>query len=149
MWRRGSSGGGRLIIWRWLVPSSASLGYRSVGNGGTRVPVAASPATVVSNRDSPKVGSGASSTPSSGKQSTFHSEVKNSIDKNNLCVLPSFGQNNTEVIYMLPKYKLIVRQQLDKTLSGYANIRQNAAPVKSWIRAIRNSYFITHMLRYF
>ncbi len=50
---------------------------------------------------------------------------------------------------MLPKYKLIVRQQLDKTLSGYANIRQNAAPVKSWIRAIRNSYFITHMLRYF
>lgn len=40
---------------------------------------------------------------------------------------------------MLPKYKLIARQQLDKTVSGYANVKQNAAPVKGWIRAIREA----------
>ena len=40
---------------------------------------------------------------------------------------------------MLPKYKLIARQQLDKTLSGYAGIKQNASPVKGWIRAIREA----------
>lgn len=40
---------------------------------------------------------------------------------------------------MLPKYKLIARQQLDKTLSGYAGLTQNAPPVKGWIRAIREA----------
>lgn len=40
---------------------------------------------------------------------------------------------------MLPKYKLIARQQLDRTLSGYAAIKQNATPVKGWIRAIREA----------
>jgi predicted DNA-binding mobile mystery protein A len=40
---------------------------------------------------------------------------------------------------MLPKYKLIARQQLDKTLSGYAAVKQNAYPVKGWIRAIREA----------
>jgi len=40
---------------------------------------------------------------------------------------------------MLPKYKLIARQQLDKTLSGYAVVKQNAPPVKGWIRAIREA----------
>jgi predicted DNA-binding mobile mystery protein A len=40
---------------------------------------------------------------------------------------------------MLPKYKLIARQQLDKTLSGYAIVKQTAPPVKGWIRAIREA----------
>ena len=40
---------------------------------------------------------------------------------------------------MLPKYKLIARQQLDKTLSGYAAMKQNVPPVKGWIRAIREA----------
>jgi predicted DNA-binding mobile mystery protein A len=40
---------------------------------------------------------------------------------------------------MLPKYKLIARQQLDKTLSGYAGFMQNTPPVKGWIRAIREA----------
>jgi len=40
---------------------------------------------------------------------------------------------------MLPKYKLMARQQLDKTLSSYANVKQNAAPVKGWIRSIREA----------
>lgn len=40
---------------------------------------------------------------------------------------------------MLPKYKLIARQQLDKTLSGYAVVKQNVPPVKGWIRAIREA----------
>ena len=40
---------------------------------------------------------------------------------------------------MVPKYKLLARQQLDKTLSGYSNLRQNATPVKGWIRAIREA----------
>jgi predicted DNA-binding mobile mystery protein A len=40
---------------------------------------------------------------------------------------------------MLPKYKRIVRQQLDKTLSGYAIVKQTAPPVKGWIRAIREA----------
>ena len=40
---------------------------------------------------------------------------------------------------MLPKYKLIARQQLDKTLSDYAVLKQNAPPVKGWIRAIREA----------
>jgi predicted DNA-binding mobile mystery protein A len=40
---------------------------------------------------------------------------------------------------MLPKYKLIARQQLDKTLSGYATAKQTAPPVKGWIRAIREA----------
>jgi predicted DNA-binding mobile mystery protein A len=48
-------------------------------------------------------------------------------------------QNNTQVIYMLLKYKLIARQQLDKTLSDYAVLKQNAPPVKGWIRAIREA----------
>jgi predicted DNA-binding mobile mystery protein A len=47
--------------------------------------------------------------------------------------------NNTEVIYMLPKYKLIARQQLDKTLSGYTAAKQTSPPVKGWIRAIREA----------
>ena len=40
---------------------------------------------------------------------------------------------------MLPKYKLIARQQLDKTLFGYATAKQTASPVKGWIRAIREA----------
>lgn len=40
---------------------------------------------------------------------------------------------------MLPKHKLIVRQQLDKTLSGYAIAKQTAPPVKGWVRAIREA----------
>jgi predicted DNA-binding mobile mystery protein A len=40
---------------------------------------------------------------------------------------------------MLPKYKLIARQQLDKTLSGYATAKQTAPPFKGWIRAIREA----------
>jgi predicted DNA-binding mobile mystery protein A len=40
---------------------------------------------------------------------------------------------------MLPKYKLIARQQLDKTLSGYVTVKQTAPPVKGWIRAIREA----------
>jgi predicted DNA-binding mobile mystery protein A len=40
---------------------------------------------------------------------------------------------------MLPKYKLIARQQLDKTLTGYESLRQNAPPVKGWVRAIREA----------
>jgi len=40
---------------------------------------------------------------------------------------------------MLPKYKLIARQQLDKTLSGYAVARQTSQPAKGWIRAIREA----------
>ncbi len=40
---------------------------------------------------------------------------------------------------MLPKYKIIARQQLEKTLSGYANLKHNAVPVKGWIRAIREA----------
>lgn len=40
---------------------------------------------------------------------------------------------------MLPKYKLIARQQLDKTLSGYATAKQTTPPVKGWIRAIREA----------
>jgi len=40
---------------------------------------------------------------------------------------------------MLPKYKLLARQQLDKTLSGYAAVKQNVIPVKGWIRAIREA----------
>jgi predicted DNA-binding mobile mystery protein A len=40
---------------------------------------------------------------------------------------------------MLPKHKLIARQQLDKTLSGYALAKQIATPVKGWVRAIREA----------
>lgn len=40
---------------------------------------------------------------------------------------------------MLPKYKLIARQQLDNTLSDYAVLKQNSPPVKGWIRAIREA----------
>jgi predicted DNA-binding mobile mystery protein A len=40
---------------------------------------------------------------------------------------------------MLPKYKLIARQQLDKTLSGYAHVKQTSLPVKGWIRSIREA----------
>ncbi|ACM20000.1 antitoxin, XRE family [Geotalea daltonii FRC-32] len=40
---------------------------------------------------------------------------------------------------MLPKYKLIARQQLDNTLSYYAALKQNSPPVKGWIRAIREA----------
>lgn len=40
---------------------------------------------------------------------------------------------------MLPKYKLIARQQLDKTLSGYVTAKQTSIPVKGWIRAIREA----------
>jgi predicted DNA-binding mobile mystery protein A len=38
---------------------------------------------------------------------------------------------------MLSKHKLIARQQLDKTLSGYATAKQTLTPVKGWVRAIR------------
>ena len=44
---------------------------------------------------------------------------------------------------MLPRYKLIVRQQLDKTLSGYATAKQTSPPVKGWIRAIREALGMT------
>ena len=40
---------------------------------------------------------------------------------------------------MLPKYKLLARQQLDKTLSGYTVAKQISTPVKGWIRAIREA----------
>lgn len=40
---------------------------------------------------------------------------------------------------MLPKHKLIARQQLDKTLSGYTHAKQTSLPVKGWIRAIREA----------
>jgi len=40
---------------------------------------------------------------------------------------------------MMPKYKLIARQQLDKTLSDYANVKQNNPPAKGWIRAVREA----------
>ena len=40
---------------------------------------------------------------------------------------------------MLPKYKLIARQQLDKTLSCYVTAKQTPLPVKGWIRAIREA----------
>lgn len=40
---------------------------------------------------------------------------------------------------MLPKHKLIARQQLDKTLSGYAHAKQTSTPVKGWVRAIREA----------
>ncbi|HPX62429.1 MAG TPA: mobile mystery protein A [Deltaproteobacteria bacterium] len=44
---------------------------------------------------------------------------------------------------MLPKYKLIARQQLDKTLSGYAAVKQITPPLKGWIRAIREALGMT------
>ncbi|HIJ95419.1 MAG TPA: mobile mystery protein A [Desulfuromonadales bacterium] len=40
---------------------------------------------------------------------------------------------------MLPKHKLIARQQLDKALSGYAIAKQTSVPVKGWVRAIREA----------
>ena len=40
---------------------------------------------------------------------------------------------------MLPKHKLIARQQLDKTLSGYTVAKQTPLPAKGWIRAIREA----------
>ncbi|WP_243372590.1 mobile mystery protein A [Geotalea sp. SG265] len=40
---------------------------------------------------------------------------------------------------MLPKYKLIARQQLDNALSDYAAFKLNSPPVKGWIRAIREA----------
>ncbi|MBL0226799.1 MAG: mobile mystery protein A [Geobacteraceae bacterium] len=40
---------------------------------------------------------------------------------------------------MLPKYRLIARQQLDTTLCGYAAVKQAPPPVKGWIRAIREA----------
>ena len=44
---------------------------------------------------------------------------------------------------MLPKYKLIARQQLDQTLSGYATVKQVTPPVKGWVRAIREALGMT------
>lgn len=40
---------------------------------------------------------------------------------------------------MLPKHKLIARQQLDKTLSDYAIAKQTSMPLKGWVRAIREA----------
>lgn len=40
---------------------------------------------------------------------------------------------------MVPKYKLLVRQQLESTLSDYAVLKKNSPPVKGWIRAIREA----------
>jgi predicted DNA-binding mobile mystery protein A len=40
---------------------------------------------------------------------------------------------------MLPKYKLIARQQFDNTVSGYGAIKRTPPPVKGWIRAIREA----------
>lgn len=40
---------------------------------------------------------------------------------------------------MLPKHKLIARQQLDKILSGYATVKLTSPPVKGWVRAIREA----------
>jgi len=40
---------------------------------------------------------------------------------------------------MLPKHKLLARQQLDRTLSGFAAAKQTALPLKGWIRAIREA----------
>jgi len=44
---------------------------------------------------------------------------------------------------MLPKYKLMARQQLDSTLSDYAVIKKIPPPVKGWIRAIREALGMT------
>jgi predicted DNA-binding mobile mystery protein A len=38
---------------------------------------------------------------------------------------------------MLPKHRLVARQQLDKTLTAYGTARQISPPVKGWLRAIR------------
>ena len=40
---------------------------------------------------------------------------------------------------MKPKYKHIARQQLDKALSDYADVKKNNPPTKGWIRAIREA----------
>jgi predicted DNA-binding mobile mystery protein A len=40
---------------------------------------------------------------------------------------------------MLPKHKLIARQQLDKTVSGYAAVKLISPPAKGWVRAIREA----------
>lgn len=40
---------------------------------------------------------------------------------------------------MRSKYTLIVRQQLDNTLSGYSALKRNPLPAKGWIRAIREA----------
>lgn len=40
---------------------------------------------------------------------------------------------------MLPKYKLIARNQMERTVSAYVGIKQNAPPVKGWIRAVREA----------
>lgn len=40
---------------------------------------------------------------------------------------------------MLPKHRLVARQQLDKTLSGYGSARQITPPLKGWLRAIRDA----------
>jgi predicted DNA-binding mobile mystery protein A len=46
---------------------------------------------------------------------------------------------------MLPKYKLIARQQLDKTLSSYATLKQGAVPARGWIRAVREALGMSGM----
>ena len=40
---------------------------------------------------------------------------------------------------MLPKHRLVARQQLDKTLSAYGSARLVTPPVKGWLRAIRDA----------
>jgi predicted DNA-binding mobile mystery protein A len=40
---------------------------------------------------------------------------------------------------MLPKHRLVARQQLDKTLSACGSVRQITPPVKGWLRAIRDA----------
>ena len=40
---------------------------------------------------------------------------------------------------MHPKHKLMARQQLDKTQSGFAAAKHTAPPVKGWVRAIREA----------
>ncbi len=40
---------------------------------------------------------------------------------------------------MLPKHRLVARQQLDRTLSGYGSASQITPPLKGWLRAIRDA----------
>lgn len=40
---------------------------------------------------------------------------------------------------MLPKHRLMARQQLDKVLSGFAPAKNTTLPVKGWVRAIRET----------
>ncbi len=44
---------------------------------------------------------------------------------------------------MLSRHKLVIRQQLDKTLSNFAPAKYNTPPIKGWIRAVREALGMT------